>query len=101
MDERHTAGGRPSGHRPGGLRVDAKGELAFVLGTIDRSVRRWVDDEIRRHLVERSGHVFRLREIEPTAIRGDERPRTLERRTERRADLAGDAGQQDPHQMCP
>ena len=92
---------RPARDRAGRLGVDAKRQLAFVLGAIDRGVGCGIDDQIGRKAIERGGNVFRPRKIEPA--------RSAQRRVSRAhqaahsapPDLAGGAGQQNPHQICP
>ena len=101
MDERHAARGRPARHRVRRLGIDAEGEIALVLGAVDRRVGRRIDDEIGRQRIERGRDRLRLGEVEPGAVRRHHGAEAAEHGQERRADLSGNAGEQDAHQTSP
>jgi len=61
--------GGPLAQHADRLRIDAHGEIRFVLGTIHRSVGSGVDDQVRRDAIQRRAHAFRIGKINPLAVR--------------------------------
>src|SRR5690348_3808163 len=97
MNERSSPCGRPFGYRAGRFAIDQKGKFTLLLGTINRGVSGWIDDEVGLQSRQRRPDRVRPREIDQAAIRLHERSEWLERGFERRTNLAGDARQENTH----
>ena len=98
VDERHPAARRPPGNDARGLGIDAKRQVSFVFGAIDRRIGGRIHDQVRADAIECRSDLFELRKIEFVSAGGDDGSDRLESFEQRAANLPGYASYHRTHQ---